>query len=228
MTTLLHLDSSANRSGESLSRQLSALFAEAWRAEHGCAGYCYRDLATDPVPPLTTAFCQLGRRAERVGRVPFAEIDGLLESPAEKHEWEITRPLIAEILAADTILIGAPMYNFSVSALLKAWIDRVTLPGVFEEAGTGQSLLRDTKVVVTGACGGSYGPGTDREGYDFQLPYLRAYFGKQGVPAENVSFARAEMTLSELVPQYGRYRPMAAASFETARADVLALAGDVV
>lgn len=60
MTSLLHLDSSAHRSEESVSRQLTALFAHTWRTAHGPAGYRYRDLAADPVPPLDTAY-SLGR-----------------------------------------------------------------------------------------------------------------------------------------------------------------------
>lgn len=70
MTTLLHLDSSADRSGSSVSRSLSASFAHTWRAAHGGAGYTYRDLVADPVPPLGPAYCRLGRRLERDGLRP--------------------------------------------------------------------------------------------------------------------------------------------------------------
>jgi FMN-dependent NADH-azoreductase len=96
------------------------LFANTWRALHGSAGYRYRDLAADPVPSLNTAYCTLGRRVERHGLVPPARVAALVESPTEKREWALTRPLITELLAADTVLIGAPMYNFSVPAALKA------------------------------------------------------------------------------------------------------------
>src|SRR5690349_22305484 len=71
VASLLHLDSSANRFGEPVTRELTALFADAWRARHGPAGYRYRDLAADPVPP-DTACCALGRRVERHGLVPPA------------------------------------------------------------------------------------------------------------------------------------------------------------
>lgn len=79
------------------------------------------------------------------------------------------------------MLIGAPMYNYSVPAVLKARIDRMSFPGAFIDPHTGQSLLRDTKVVVIIARGGAYGAGGPREGWDFQTPYLRTYFGKHGV-----------------------------------------------
>jgi FMN-dependent NADH-azoreductase len=174
--SLLHLDSSANRSGESVSRRLTALFADIWRARHGRAGYRYRDLAAEPVPPLGTAFCALGRRAEREGLVPPDQVATIARGEAETREWTLTLPLINELLAARIVLIGTPMYNFSVPAALKAWIDRVTFPGAFTDPVTGDSLLRHTTLVVVAARGGAYGPGTPRRDCDFQVPYLRAYF----------------------------------------------------
>lgn len=224
MTSLLHLDSSAHRSGESVSRQLTALFADTWQARHGTAGYRYRDVAADPVPPLDTAYCALGRRAERHGLLPPDRVADLAEGPAEKRQWALTRPLITELLAADTVLIGAPMYNYSVPASLKAWIDRVSFPGAFTDPDTGHSLLHGTRVVVITPRGGAYGPGTGREARDFHTPYLRAYFGKQGVADANVCFISAEMTLAGLAPHLAHLRPTAASSLATARAEVIALA----
>jgi len=225
MTSLLHLDSSANRSGESVSRQLTAQFADAWRAVHGpAAGYRYRDLAAAPVPLIDTAGCTLGRRVERHGLVPPPGVDALIESAAEKQTWEVTRPLIAELVAAETVVIGAPMYNYSVSASLKAWIDRITFPGAFTDPDTGESVLRGTKVVVIGARGGAYGPGTPREGWDFQTPYLRKYLAGLGVADENLRFVTAEMTLASFLPGLAQFRPLATESLATARADVTALA----
>jgi FMN-dependent NADH-azoreductase len=220
---LLHLDSSAHRSSESISRQLTASFAAAWRDAHGSAGYRYRDLAADPVPPLGTAYCTLGRRAERHGRVPLARVDALAETRAERWEWGLTRPLITELLAASTLLIGAPMYNYSVPASLKAWIDRVSFPGAYIHPDTGDRLLRELRIVVIAARGGAYGPGTAREDRDFEQPYLRAYFGKQGVPKENISFVNADLTLAGLVPHLARFRPQAASSLNSARTEVITL-----
>jgi len=224
VTSLLHLDAGANRSNESVSRQLTALFADTWRAAHRSGTYRYRDLAADPVPPVDTAYCTLGRRVERHGLVPPAMMDGFVHGPAEKLQWALTRPLITELLAADTVLIGAPMYNYSVPASLKAWIDRVSFPGAFTDPATGGSPLHGTQVVVITARGGAYGPGTAREGWDFQTPYLRVYLGKQGVAEEHIHFVNAEMTLAGLVPHLAHLRAMAASSLAAARAEVVALA----
>ncbi|MFH8408807.1 FMN-dependent NADH-azoreductase [Streptomyces sp. NPDC018019] len=227
MTSLLHLDSSADRSGRSVSRQLTALFADTWRAVHGTAGYRYRDLAADPVPPLDTAYCSLGRRVEERGLVPPDEVDALITDAAERRAWALTRPLVGELLAAGTVVIGAPMYHYSVPAALKAWMDRVGFPGAFTGQETGQRLLHGTRVVVISSRGGAYGPGTPREGWDVQTPCLRAYFGELGVAADDIRFISAELTMAGLVPRLARFRPLAAGSLDAARAEVTALAGAV-
>lgn len=216
--SLLHLDASANRSGESISRELTARYADRWRTAHPTAGYRYRDLAADPVPPIGTGYCTLGRRTERHGGVPLDRVAALAGDPAERREWALSRPLIDELLSADTVLIGAPMYNLSVPVALKAWIDRVSFPGAYLDPDTGAPLLRDTRVVVLGARGGAYGPGTPREGNDFHTPYLRAYFLRQGVAAQNLRFVNAELTLAELAPALAGLRGLAARSLAEARA----------
>ncbi|BBA98869.1 putative acyl carrier protein phosphodiesterase [Actinacidiphila reveromycinica] len=226
MASLLHLDSSADGSGDAVSRRLTALFARTWQARHRDAGrrcsYRYRDLAADPVPPLDTAYCALGRRAEQHGFPPPAGVPALLGGPAEARAWALTRPLVDELLAADTVLIGAPMYNYAVSALLKAWIDRVSFPGTFVRPDGTASPLAATRVVVVATRGGGYGAGTPLAGHDFQTPYLRAYFGKQGVAAEHVHVVSAEWTLAELVPDLADRREQAAASLAVARDQVAA------
>jgi FMN-dependent NADH-azoreductase len=206
---LLHLDSSTNRSSESVTRELTALFAHDWLARHDCAGYRYRDLAADPVPPVGTAYCQLGRRVERHGLVALDEVAALAENPAEEREWALTLPLIREVRAADIVLIGTPMYNLSVSASLKAWIDRVTFPGGFIDQGTGGSVLSQAQVVLVMARGGAYGPGMPGEALDFQTPYLRAYFRKQGVPEQAIHVISAELTLAGFAPGMANLQPEA-------------------
>lgn len=224
MSGLLHLDSGADRSDGSVSRGLTALFARTWQSVHGVSGYRHRDLAADPVPPLDGAFCALGRRLERQGIVPPAAVGAAADGPAEAAAWAATYPLIGELLAADTVVIGTPMYNFSVPAALKAWIDRVGFPGAFTDPETGRSLLRRTRVVVVATRGGAYGPGAPREAYDFQVPYLRAFFGDHGVPEENIHAVTAEMTMAGVMPHLARFRPMAADSLAGARDAVVALA----
>jgi len=205
--SLLHLDSSANRSGESVSRRLTARFARGWRHRYGTAGYRYRDLAADPVSPPGTGYCTLGRRIERHGGVPLDRVTDLIENADEAAEWASTRPLLDELLAADTVLIGAPMYNLSVPAALKCWIDRVSFPGV---------RLPDTRVVVLGARGGAYGPGTPQQGNDFHTHYLRAWLARRGVRPEHVQVVNAELTLAHLVPHLAPLRGQADRSLHDA------------
>ncbi|MFI6826397.1 FMN-dependent NADH-azoreductase [Kribbella sp. NPDC050241] len=225
MTTLLHLDSSANRSEESLTRQLSRLFADTWQAVHGSAGYLYRDLAADPVPPIDTAYCRLGRRSEQYGVVPPAKVDALVQSQAEETAWALTQPLITQLVSSDTVVIGAPLYNYSMPASLKAWIDRVSFPGGFADPDSGSSLLSNTRVVVISSRGGAYGPGTPREGWDYELPYLRAYFTHHGVLDRNIHVITAELALAGLVPHLAHLRSQAETSLAAARAGIRRLAG---
>lgn len=116
------------------------------------------------------------------------------------------------------------MYNFSVPAALKAWIDRVTFPGAYLDPDTGAPLLRDTRVVLAIARGGGYGPGTPREAFDFQIPYLRAYFGNLGVAEAGLSVVRAEMTVADIIPRLAGFRDLAASSLAVARAEMTTLA----
>lgn len=221
---LLHLDASANRTTESITRRLTALFARRWLAANGdSTEYRCRDLVADPVPPLDTAYCSLGRRLERDGLLPLDRVHTRIESDDEKRQWELTRPLIEDLRAADILLIGAPMYNYSISAALKTWIDRVSFPGALTDPESGRKVLAETRVVVVTASGGAYGPGTPRDGWDFQTPYLRSYFSEHGVREENLSFISAEMTLADLAPGLAPFRPLAARSRTAAEAAVRSL-----
>jgi FMN-dependent NADH-azoreductase len=220
--TLLHIDSSADTAEDSVSRRLTGLFARTWRARNTTARHLRRDLCADPVPALGPAYATLGRRVEREGFVPPDEVPALVENAAEQREWDHTLPLISELLAADTVLLGVPMYNFSIPASLKTWIDRVTFPGAYTDPDTGESLLKDTRVVVVMARGGGYGPGTPREPYGFQTPYLKAYFGELGV--HKLHFVAAELTLAGLLPHLAGLEKLATDSLARARADVMALA----
>ena len=223
--TLLHLDASPSRLADSVSRQLTALFADAWRERHGTGGYRYRDLTADPVPLTGAAYAALGQRVERHGTVPLDKVAGLAVDADEEREWALTLPLISELLAADTVLIGTPMYNLSVPAAMKAWIDRVAFPGAYTDPASGEQLLGGTRVVVVTARGGSYGPGSPREGMDFQLPYLRAYFGGLGVDGERLHLVNADLTRAADIPALARFQEFAAVSLAAATAEVTALAG---
>lgn len=221
---LLHIDSSADPTADSVTRRLTESFARAWRTAHGTAEHRHRDLTADPVAPLGPAYTALGRRVEREGFVLPAKVPALIETADERREWALTVPLITELLGADTLLLGVPMYNFSVPAPLKAWIDRVTFPGALTDPDTGESLLRDTRVIAVMARGGGYGPGTPREHFDFQTPYLRAYFGNLGVPPEHLHLVAAELTRVDVMPQLAGLEGLAAASLDRALAVLTELA----
>ncbi|CCK25449.1 NAD(P)H dehydrogenase (quinone) [Streptomyces davaonensis JCM 4913] len=221
---LLHIDSSADTDADSVTRRLTALFATTWRAAHGTGRHRHRDLCAEPVPPLAAAQATLGRRVQRAGMVAPQKVSALVESPAEEREWALTLPLIEELRAADTLLLGVPMYNFAVPAALKAWIDRVTFPGAFTDPDTGESLLGELRVVAVMARGGGYGPGTPREHDDFQTPYLKAYFANLGVAPENLHLVAAELTMAPRMPHLAGFTSLAEDSLARARATVTSLA----
>jgi FMN-dependent NADH-azoreductase len=99
---------------------------------------------------------------------------------------------LADFLAADVIVIGAPMYNFSIPSQLKAWIDRLAVAGKtfrYTEKGP-QGLVPDKRVIVASSRGGFYGPETPAAFLDHQESYLRGLFGFLGIT--DVTFIRAE------------------------------------
>lgn len=224
MTVLLHLDSSVSGMDTSISRQLTALFAAKWQATNGTGEYRYRDLVAEPVPPVGAAYAALGQRVERHGVIPLHAVADLITDRAEQREWALTLPLINQLRGADTVLLGVPMYNFTIPSALKIWIDRVTFPGAFVDPETRGSVLRNTRLVIAITRGGGYGPGTPREAFDFQIPYLRSYFTNLGVSADNLYFVTAEMTRAADVPELRRFQDLGEASWRAARAALTDLA----
>ena len=103
--TLLRIDSSARRN--SVSRQLTQRFVESWKKEHPGGRVIERDLATTPLPLITDEWTLAA----------YSDPAGL--TPAQQETLSVSDTLVEELLAADTIVIGAPMYNLTVSAPLK-------------------------------------------------------------------------------------------------------------
>lgn len=177
MPHLLHLDSSARRS--SFSRELSARYAATWEGTR-----TYRDLAADPVPVIGEAWteiCDALLTAKITDPAHYADVVG---TPEQKKAWAVVEPLLAELLAADVVLIGAPMYNFSIPAALKAWIDQVTFPRMH---------LQGKAFVIAGARGGTYAPGTPKAGFDHHERYLRDFIAGH-YDVDDVRFVHAELT----------------------------------
>lgn len=179
MSHLLHLDSSLRADG-SRSRQLSARYAEGWRASHPGGTVTYRDLAADPVPHLD----QAGFTSEFT---PPAD-----RTPEQVAARALADQLIDELVAADAVLIGLPLYNFGPPSTFKAWFDRIVSP----ERTLGKLGGKDF-VIVT-ARGGGYGPGTPREGWDHREPWLRHALTSLGV--SDATFVHTELTLARESP----------------------------
>ncbi|MEE1788136.1 NAD(P)H-dependent oxidoreductase [Streptomyces sp. SP17BM10] len=194
MPTLLHIDSSAVADG-SVSREVSAAFRAAWQAQHPEGTVVYRDLAADPVPHLdvhgiSATFVPAGGRT--------AEQDAALALRDE---------LMTELEQADAIVIGSPMYNFTIPSTLKAWLDQVILMG--RTAGETPSA-KGTPVTVVAARGGSYAPGAPREPYEFVTTYLEKVL--TGMLGLEVDFIVPEFTLAPKVPAMADFVQNAAAS----------------
>jgi FMN-dependent NADH-azoreductase len=164
---LLHIDSSA-LGANSVSRQLTAdIVAELKRATPGLSVQ-YHDLATRPLPHWS----------------PVADAS----DPAAVLGTE----MLEEFLAADVVVIGAPMYNFAISSSLKAWLDRILVAGkTFRYTANGpEGLAGGKRIIVASSRGGFYGKDTAAAAMDFQEPYLRAVLGFIGIG--DVEFVRAE------------------------------------
>jgi FMN-dependent NADH-azoreductase len=177
---LLHIDSSA-LGANSVSRQLTQRVVAQWRAGHPGLVVDYLDLAQDA--PTHLSLESLGFRAG-----PSAQ--GLTE--AQRRENAVSEKLVSQFLAADVVVVGAPMYNFSIPSQLKAWIDRVAQVGrTFKYTETGpQGLAGGKTVIVASSRGGVYSTNPALAGLDHQESYLKTVFGFFGVT--DIRFVRAE------------------------------------
>lgn len=162
---LLQIDSSA-LGDQSASRELTAAIVADWRRRVPGLEVIRRDFDADPLPHLSSR--------------SLAKAD-----PAESA---VADAVMAEFLAADVVVIGAPMYNFAIPSTLKAWIDRIAVAGVtFRYTAEGpEGLAKGKRVVIASTRGGMYSGSP----LDFQEPYLRALFGFLGTAP--VEFVRAE------------------------------------
>lgn len=184
MATLLHLDSSLFRHDGSVSRDVGASFRQAWESEHPDGTVVYRDLAADPLPHLDGV----------AASAAFASPE--THSPGQSAAWTLRDKLAGELEQADAVLIGAPMYNFTVPSTLKAWIDQVVING--RTFGTDTPSAAGTPAVVVASRGGGYGPGTPRESWEFVQNYLGKVLG-EGMGLE-LEFVVPELTLAAGTP----------------------------
>ncbi|AHL33872.1 FMN-dependent NADH-azoreductase [Pseudomonas brassicacearum] len=173
---LLHIDSSI-LGDNSASRQLSREVVQAWQAAEADVVVTYRDLAADAISHFSAqTLVAAGTSAE-------------LRDAAQRHEAELSATTMAEFLAADAIVIAAPMYNFTIPTQLKAWIDRIAVAGQtfrYTEAGP-EGLCGDKKLVIVSTSGGLHAGQPSGVAHE---EYLKVMFGFLGIT--DIEFVRAE------------------------------------
>ncbi|WP_293778247.1 FMN-dependent NADH-azoreductase [uncultured Oxalicibacterium sp.] len=178
MTKILLINSSV-RQNDSVSRKVTAEFVQKWQAREPGVVVTERDVAAQPLPHLTE------------------QTLGAFFTPAEQRTPEqadiakLSETLVQELFDADVIVIGAPMYNFSITSGLKAWIDHVARAGVtFKYGESGPvGLLQGKKVYVFTAAGGVYSAGP-AQSMDFLGTYLRTVLGFIGLT--DITFVSSE------------------------------------
>ncbi|MFJ3224199.1 FMN-dependent NADH-azoreductase [Streptomyces sp. NPDC086783] len=213
MPHLLHLDASARR--RSFSREAGSTFADAWREAGGTV--THRDLARDPVPQITEAWTGICDNLLADGITALDRLADGARTPDQVAAWRIVQPLLDELVAADVVLIGTPMYNYGVPASLKAWIDQVTFP---------RMSLTGRTIVVASARGGSYLPGAPKAAFDHQARYLQD-FAAGHFAITDVRFLHAELANSVIDPLLADLRPRHEASLTRALQEARALGRDL-
>lgn len=183
MSYLLYVSSSPQ--GErSISRLLANEFLAQYRVKNPDTRIVERDLTTNPVPHLD------------------GETLAASYSPAENHtpamagKLKARMELINEIKEADDILISTPMWNWSIPSVLKAYIDQLVFPGQLG-GGTPEDSIT-AKVTVLASQGGSYGPGSRKEGWDYLSGYLKSVFTQLG--SKDIDVILSELQYAGRVP----------------------------
>jgi FMN-dependent NADH-azoreductase len=204
MAHLLHIDSSIQ--GEnSVSRKLTARAAGRWSETHPGGTVTYRDLGANPLPHLDSA-----------GGVAHM-LPADQHTPAHAESYSLRVELIDEIKAADTILLGLPLYNFGAPSSVKAWVDHIIVPGHSVNPETQEGLIGERELIVLASRGGGYAPGTPREGWDHAEQWLPHGLALTGLQPR---FITAELTLAGVVPAMAELKPLAKASLAAAEHEI--------
>lgn len=179
---ILHIDTSPLGTS-SVSRNLTAQVVDWLRKENPAAAVNRRDLIETPVSHLSGELLKSLRPTP--GVTPS-------DSAAAREDVELTETLLSEFLAADVVVIGAPMFNFSIPSQLKAWIDRIAQAGrTFRYTAEGPvGLAGGKKVIIVSSRGGFYAGTPYEAAMDHQESYLRTVFNFLGVT--DVEYVRAE------------------------------------
>jgi FMN-dependent NADH-azoreductase len=213
MAHLLRIDASLRKEG-SLSRSVADTFQNAWQLAHPTGTVTVRDLGREPLPYLTWE----GYTARLV---PDAE-----RRPEQRAAVARSAALVDELLAADAILLAVPLYNWGTPASVKTWLDYL-----FSDPRTRdpEGLLRGRRAVLVNARGGSYQPGTPRDGWDHAEPYLRRVLAE--VLGLDLLVITPELTLAEVNPALAQFienhRASLAEAHDTAATAARELAGQL-
>jgi FMN-dependent NADH-azoreductase len=165
---LLHIDSSV-LGPHSVSRKVSAAIVDRLRKATPGLEIAYRDLSSTPLAHLSGAYL-----AAAQGAAPDASL---------QHDLTAGQAVLEEFLAADIVVLGAPMYNFTIPSQLKAWIDRIVVAGkTFKYGAQGaEGLAGNKRVIVAISRGGFYGAGSPAAAGEYVETYLRWVLGFIGV-----------------------------------------------
>jgi FMN-dependent NADH-azoreductase len=178
---LLHIDASI-LGANSASRQLSAAVVERLRKDTPDLAITYRDLAAGPLPHLSGEHL-----AAAQGATP--------ESAVVRQDLATSQAVLEEFLAAEIVVIGAPMYNFTIPSQLKAWIDRIIVAGrTFRYGATGpEGLAGDKRLIIAISRGGLYGPDAPAAVLEHLETYLRGVFAFIGISKPELIVAEGLM-----------------------------------
>jgi FMN-dependent NADH-azoreductase len=183
--TLLQLDSSADLVA-STSRRLTAAFAQAWLDAAPGNTVVRRDLHATPPPHLTDPALHWA---------PQLRLDREQPDPAAVA---VQDELLGELLAADAVVIGVPMYHWNMPSTLKAWIDHIHVLGATASFGGSPKPLAGRPAALLSSSGAAYGPGSPSEGWDKGIPALELVLG--GSLGMDVSTVACELTLASRIP----------------------------
>jgi FMN-dependent NADH-azoreductase len=174
---LLHIDSSV-LGPHSVSRQVSAAIVDRLRKATPNLDIVYRDLTSTPLAHLSG--------------LHLAAAQGATPEAVLLHDLAAGQAVLEEFLAADIVVLGAPMYNFTIPSQLKAWIDRIVVAGkTFKYGAQGaEGLAGNKRIIVAISRGGFYGAGTPAAAGEYVETYLRWVFGFIGV--KNLELISAE------------------------------------
>ena len=190
---LLHINSSV-LGPHSVSRQVSAAIVDRLRQSTPGLEVSYRDLTLTPLAHLSGSHLAAGQ-----GAAPEASL---------QPDLAAGQAVLEEFLAADIVVLGAPMYNFTIPSQLKAWIDRILVAGkTFKYGAQGvEGLAGNKRVIVAISRGGFYGAGTPAAVGEHLETYLRWVFGFIGVEESRIHFRRWHPGRSRASRESGRGR----------------------